>query len=129
MFKLPSIFFTYATDDVNGTLNLRLSLPKKITLIFLLMEPDYQKQFKVILKLFRKFPSLHNNYDFFSPKDQLLLPKYLDFKLKRFLQHCLALQQYILRDIINKNLGKCLIINKANSGIFMIDNTFLKMFY
>ena len=29
MFKLPSIFFTYATDDVNGTLNLRLSLPKK----------------------------------------------------------------------------------------------------
>ena len=29
MFGLPSIFFTYAPDDVNGILNLRLSLPQK----------------------------------------------------------------------------------------------------
>ncbi|KZR96895.1 Uncharacterized protein APZ42_008517, partial [Daphnia magna] len=29
MFGLPSIFFTYAPDDVNGTLNIRLSLPQK----------------------------------------------------------------------------------------------------
>lgn len=29
MFGLPSVFFTYAPDDVNGTLNIRLSLPQK----------------------------------------------------------------------------------------------------
>ena len=29
MYGLPTIFFTYAPDDVNGILNLRLSLPQK----------------------------------------------------------------------------------------------------
>ena len=36
-YGLPSIFFTFAPDDIHGVLNLRLSIPEQFTPVFQLL--------------------------------------------------------------------------------------------
>ena len=60
-YETTSIFFTFAPDEINGCLNLRMALPLKDNFFSLLSMEVFVKQYGIMTIIFKTFPSIKPN--------------------------------------------------------------------